>query len=115
MSSQSDTGPLYKLTFFTPITALSQCKDAVFSAGAGAYPGGIYTQACFESRGVGQFLPMEGADPNIGKVGEVEKVEEMKVETICVGEQCARNAVQALRKAHPYEQAAVEVIRLENM
>lgn len=115
MSSQSSIAPVYKLIFFTPITALSQCKDAVFSAGAGVYPGGIYTQACFETRGVGQFLSMEGANPHIGKVGEVEQVEEMRVETICVGEQCARNAVQALRKAHPYEQAAVEVIRLENM
>lgn len=88
----------YTLTFFTPHTALQKCKAAIFAAGAGRYPGaGNYTEACFVSSGTGQFRPGAGANPAIGARGELEEVEEVRVETICVGEDIARDAVKALK------------------
>ncbi|KAJ9223110.1 hypothetical protein DTO169C6_4584 [Paecilomyces variotii] len=105
----------YKLIFFVPHPSLEACKEAVFATGAGTFPGGKYSKACFQSPGIGQFLPGEGANPNIGAVGTVESVEEMKVEILCVGRKTMLDAVQALLKAHPYEEPAYEVYKLENV
>lgn len=105
----------YKLVFFVPHPNLEACKDAIFDTGAGSFPGGKYTKTCFQSPGTGQFLPGGGANPNIGAVGTLEHVEEMKVEILCVGRQTMLDAVTALIKAHPYEEPAYEVYKLENV
>ena len=42
-------------------------------------------------------------------------MEESKVELFCLGEECMRNAVKGLRKAHPYEQVAFAVFKMENV
>lgn len=65
--------------------------------------------------GTGQFLPGAGANPAIGAVGEVEYVEEMKVEVMCVGRSIMLDAVKELVKAHPYEEVAYEVYKMENV
>lgn len=89
----------YKLVFTVPPAALEKVKTAIFAAGAGRYPGsGNYTECCFTSYGKGQFRPGDAANPHIGKVGELEYVEEARVETLCVGEDVARKAVEALKK-----------------
>lgn len=69
----------------------------------------------FESPGIVQFLPGEGAQPNIGEVGKVERVEEMRVEVLCVGRDVMVGAVEALKRAHPYEEVAYEVYKLEDV
>jgi hypothetical protein len=99
----------YALSFCVPHSALQACKDALFAAGAGAgtYPGGKYSYACFETAGTGQFRPNEGAMPNIGAVAQVEKVPETKVEMICVGWEVMERSVTALKEAHPYEEVCV--------
>ena len=61
---------------------------------------------------MGQFRPLAGADPFIGTVGEVESVAEYRVEMVCADD-CLHPAVAALRQAHPYEEPASDVIRLE--
>ncbi|EGS21338.1 uncharacterized protein CTHT_0031930 [Thermochaetoides thermophila DSM 1495] len=88
----------YKLVFYVPLNAVEACKKAIFAAGAGRYPGGNYTECCWTTNGTGQFRPGDAANPHIGKVGELEYVEEACVSTICFGEDVARNAVAALKK-----------------
>lgn len=105
----------YKLVFFVPVPQAEQCKEAVFSAGAGQYPQGKYSKACFQTLGTGQFLPGDGAKPNIGQVGEVERIEEMRVEVLCLGRPVMLKSVEELLKAHPFEEPAYEVYRLENV
>jgi hypothetical protein len=105
----------YKFVFFVPHSHLEVCKDAVFETGAGSYPQGKYSRCCFQQPGIGQFLPGDGANPNIGSVGKVEQVEEMRVEILCLGRPTMLNAVEALLKAHPYEEPAYEVYKLENV
>ncbi|MCJ1223988.1 adenine deaminase [Toensbergia leucococca] len=107
--------PRYKLIFTVPHSSLSACKEAIFAAGAGTYPGGKYTRVCFEIPGTGYFTPGEGAVPNIGTVGKAERVEEMKVEILCVGREIMLGAVAALKSAHPYEEVAYEVYKMEDV
>jgi len=88
----------YKLSFTVPPSSLSACKSALFAAGAGTHPGGKYTHVSFETAGVGQFKPCEGAVPSLGEVGRLERVEEVRCEVLCVGEEVMRRAVGELRR-----------------
>ncbi|KAI1848767.1 hypothetical protein JX265_013767 [Neoarthrinium moseri] len=115
MNTMASAMKRFKLVFFVPPSSLSQCKDAIFAAGAGRYPGpGNYTECCWTSLGTGQFRPGDTAKPHLGKVGEVEQVEEVRVETLCMGEDVVKKAVEALKSAHPYEEPAYEVYKLED-
>lgn len=49
------------------------------------------------SKTCGQFRPGDTANPNIGSVDTLEDVQEARVETLCVGEEVARKAVEALK------------------
>lgn len=113
MSHTTSEKEQFTLSFYVPPSSLEVCKQAIFSAGAGCYPGGKYTQACFVTKGTGQFLPNEGASPNIGSVGKIEVVEEIKVESICVGRDVMMRAVEELKAAHPYEEVAYQIFRHE--
>lgn len=113
--SQGQIPDRYKLVFYVPHSHLEPCKEAVFAAGAGVFDGGKYSKACFQMPGTGQFLPGSGANPAIGAVGEIEYVEEMKVEVMCVGRWIMLDAVKDLVKAHPYEEVAYEVYKMENV
>ncbi|KFY83985.1 hypothetical protein V500_09689 [Pseudogymnoascus sp. VKM F-4518 (FW-2643)] len=105
----------YKLIFFVPPPSLTACKSAIFAAGAGRYPGpGNYTECCWTTLGTGQFRPGDAAKPAIGTVGKLEEVEEVRVEALCRGEEVVRRAVGALKSAHPYEEPAYEVVKLED-
>ncbi len=66
--------------------------------GAGSYPEGKYSLVCFEILGESQFMPSPGAVPNIGEVGKLERVQEVRVETLCVGREVVQGAVGALKK-----------------
>jgi hypothetical protein len=88
----------YKLVFFVPTAALSSCKTAIFAAGAGRFPTGDYSECHWQTLGTGSFRPGDTAKPHIGTVGQVEVVEEYRVETICAGEGVVRKAVEALKK-----------------
>ncbi|KAJ5737167.1 uncharacterized protein N7483_002292 [Penicillium malachiteum] len=115
MSATTDLPDRYKLIFFVPPTDLEACKEAIFATGAGSFPGGKYTKCCFQTNGTGQFLPSQDANPAIGAVGTLERCEEVKAEIMCLGREVMSDAVQALIKAHPYEEVAYEVYRMENV
>lgn len=115
MSSASVAPDRYKLVFFVPTDNAEACKDAVFATGAGTFPGGKYTKCCFQTLGTGQFLPNDDATPAVGTVGALERCEELRVEVMCPGREVMLNAVRELVKAHPYEEVAYEVYRMENV
>lgn len=113
--STSALEPRYKLIFTIPHSSLEACKSAIFAKGAGSNPGGKYSMVCFETSGIGQFLPAEGAAPNIGAVGKLERVPETRVEVLCVGKDVMTGAVESLKRAHPYEEPAYEVYKMEDV
>lgn len=112
--SSSDQTP-YQLQFYVPKANTAEVLAAIHKTGAGIYPGGIYGECAFITSGTGTFRPSEGAKPVIGKVGDVEKVEENKVEVMCFGRHIMQDAVKALKEAHPYEQVAYVVVKGEEV
>lgn len=88
----------FMLVFKVPTSGLAACKTAIFTAGAGRYPDGKYTECCWTAVGQGQFRPGDTANPHVGRVGELEYTEEARVEALCFGEDIARNAVEALKR-----------------
>lgn len=99
----------YKLCFYVPDTHTETVKQAVFAAGAGRI--GDYDCCSFQIRGQGQFRPLEGSDPFLGKHGDIERVSEDRVEMICDAGHL-QAALAALRDAHPYEEPAIDVWQL---
>ena len=104
-------GENYKLVVFVPVESLAVVSNAVFAAGAGAI--GNYSNCGFGAEGTGTFLPLENAKPAIGKKGKMEKVPEIRFETIVPGEKLDKVAA-AMKKAHPYEMPAFDIIKLYN-
>ena len=104
-------GDNYKLVVFVPLKSVAKVSNAVFAAGAGAI--GNYSHCGFAAEGTGTFLPLEGAQPAIGKKGSLEEVPEMRLETIVPAEKLDK-VVAAMKKAHPYEMPAFDVFRLHS-
>ena len=103
---------MYKMAFFVPVEYTEKVKEAVFATGAGRI--GDYEACCFQTYGTGQFRPLAGADPHLGQVGQLENVEEMKVELVCQ-DNLIQAAIRALKKAHPYEEVAYDVWQLAEL
>jgi hypothetical protein len=102
---------VYKLAFFVPDSHVEVVKEAVFAAGGGRI--GDYDHCAWQVLGLGQFRPLDGSQPFIGQAGQVEQVEEWKVELV-VCDELIRDVVAALKLSHPYEAPAYEVWRLED-
>jgi dinuclear metal center YbgI/SA1388 family protein len=105
----TDGGGADKLVVFAPVDAAERVRAAITEAGAGAI--GAYDSATFTSPGEGRFRPLEGADPAIGQVGEVEVVPEVRIESV-YPRPLRRAVVEALRAAHPYEEPAFDLVEL---
>lgn len=100
---------MYKLCFYVPESHAEQVKCAVFNAGGGRI--GDYDSCCWQVLGQGQFRPLVGSKPFLGRHDAVEVVAEYRVEMVCEA-QFIRAAVAALLDAHPYEEPAWDVVAL---
>jgi len=103
---------MYQLFFHVPETHLEVTKNAVFATGAGSV--GHYSHCAWQTLGEGQFMPLSGSNAFIGEIGTLERVPEYKVEIICTKDQI-KNAVAALKEAHPYETPSYQVVRLKTI
>ncbi|MFZ5935196.1 NGG1p interacting factor NIF3 [Pseudomonas putida] len=100
---------MYKLAFFVPASHVDVVKAAVFAAGGGRI--GDYDHCAWQTLGQGQFRPLDGSQPFLGQTGQVEVVEEWKVELV-VADDLIAQVVAALKQSHPYQTPAYEVWRL---
>jgi hypothetical protein len=103
---------MYKMCYFVPETHVEKTKQALFDAGAGRI--GDYDSCAWQCLGRGQFRPLEGSDPFLGHAVEIEAVDEYKVELVCADE-LIKDALAALKQAHPYEEPAYEIYRMEEL
>jgi dinuclear metal center YbgI/SA1388 family protein len=116
--SATDRGPLrivqpkanqYKLVTFVPTEHLERVSAALFAAGAGRI--GNYTQCSFRSSGTGTFFGEEGSNPTVGESGKLEQSAEVRLETVLPITKL-NDAIAALRKSHPYEEPAFDLVQL---
>lgn len=101
---------MYKICFYVPIAQAETVKQAMFQAGAGKI--GDYSCCAWQVLGEGQFMPLEGSNAYVGEKNQLEKIKEFKVEMVCSSE-CIEAVIMALQDAHPYEEPAYQVIRVE--
>jgi dinuclear metal center YbgI/SA1388 family protein len=100
----------HKIVTFVPESSLEPVRTALAEAEAGQI--GAYTHCSFTSRGEGTFFGGEGANPAVGKPGHLERVGEMRLEMSFHARDLGA-IVAALRAAHPYEEPAFDIFRLE--
>lgn len=106
----SNVGPTqYKLVTFVPEKDVERVSAALFAAGAGRI--GNYSSCSFRTTGTGTFLGEEGSNPTIGSPGRLERVEEMRLETV-VPISAVEAVIRALRQSHPYEEPAFDLNQL---
>ena len=103
--------PMKKVVVFVPEENLEQVAAAMCAAGAGRI--GAYRDCTFRVKGTGTFTPMAHADPHIGRRGKLERVAEVRLESIVPAEDVAGVAA-AIRESHPYEEPAFDIYPLEN-
>jgi dinuclear metal center YbgI/SA1388 family protein len=106
----SPRGALRKLVVFVPEENVDAVAQALVGAGAGEI--GDYTECTFRTRGTGTFRGGENTDPYLGEKGRLEKVDEVRLETV-VPAHAVRPAVDAATAAHPYEEVALDVYPVE--
>lgn len=101
----------YKLVVFTPADASQKIIEVLGKNGAGAI--GDYDYCTYRSSGTGTFRPLVGATPFIGAVNKLTCVSEDRIEAI-VAAPDLKNLIAVLKRSHPYEEMAYDVIALEN-
>lgn len=104
-------GTLKKLFTFVPLSHAEPVKNALFEAGGGQI--GNYSECSFSAPGSGTFKAGEHTDPFVGEQGLRHTEEELKLEVV-FPEYLERRLVQAMIKAHPYEEVAYDVVVLAN-
>lgn len=106
-----ETFPHVKLEIFVPQDHALKLADALSEIGVGVIGNYDHCVALTPVRGF--FRPMEGANPFEGKVGELSEVAEYKLEVNCKRE-LVKDAIEAIKRAHPYEEPLINVIPLAN-
>lgn len=109
---------MLKLSFYVPEAALEVVKSALFEAGAGRI--GLYDHCAWQVLGRGQFRPLLGANPAIGQIARehqppvLEQLDEYLVEMV-LDEADLVPVIQALKRAHPYEEPAFGVFAMVDL
>ncbi len=96
---------------FVPHEHVEAVQQAVWNAGGGQI--GEYSECSFITPGTGTFRGSLDSHPTVGQPGRLERVEEVRLEITC-SERCLAPALKALYDAHPYEEPAVDVYKLES-
>jgi len=101
----------YKFAVFVPVEVEEKVREAICKHGGGKWQN--YSCCTFSAQGKGTFIPGENSKPYKGKIGQASFVDEVRIECI-VNESRLNDVVSAAVKAHPYEEVAYDVYRIEN-
>ncbi len=102
---------LVQLVTYVPEENAETVRKAIFAAGAGAI--GNYDECSFNLSGTGTFRPGPGSDPVLGNHGIRESVQEQRIEVVLPAWK-KQAVLEALWKAHPYEEVAYQLFKTEN-
>ncbi len=107
---EEGTTLLKKLVTYVPIDQFENVREALYGIGCGHL--GNYDSCGFAVGGMGSFRGLKGSNPTIGKVGELEQVEEIRLETLFVAGM-EKIVIETLRDSHPYEEVAFDIYSVE--
>ncbi len=102
---------LKKLSTFVPLEKAGQVRDALFLAGGGNV--GNYSECSFNVEGTGTFKAGKNTNPFVGEIDKRHTEKEVKIEMILPA-YLENTIVAALKKSHPYEEVAYDIINLNN-
>lgn len=92
-----------------PVNDVEKVRNAVCEAGAGII--GNYSYCTSSLKSLGTFMPNDNANPYIGEKNKLEFVEEETLRFVCDADK-VKNILVELRRAHPYEEPAIEIYPL---
>lgn len=98
-----------KIIVTAPEEAIEKIRNAMCEAGAGVI--GNYTYCSTSIKSVGTFRPNDVAHPYIGEKDKMELVKEERLEIVCDVAK-VKNVISELRKNHPYEEPAIDIVLL---
>lgn len=98
-----------KIIVTIPVENVEEVRNAICEAGAGVI--GNYTHCSMSTKCVGTFKSTDEANPYIGEKNNLEFVDEEKLEVVCDVKK-VKDVVSTLRKNHPYEEPAIDIIPL---
>jgi hypothetical protein len=101
----------YKIEVFLPEEFVFPLRDELAKVNVGVI--GNYDHCIAFSLVRGSWRPLEGSNPNDGKIGEISEGTEAKVEVNCKKEN-VRDALQVIRRVHPYDEPLINIIPLAN-
>jgi dinuclear metal center YbgI/SA1388 family protein len=99
-----------KIFTFMPEKDVDKVRSSLATAGAGII--GNYRVCSFATPGTGTFFGDASTKPAVGEAGRLERVAEVKLEMVCSREALPL-AIETLRRFHPYEEPAIDVVPLE--
>jgi dinuclear metal center YbgI/SA1388 family protein len=105
------TGSLKKLFTFVPKAGEEALQAAIFNAGAGFI--GNYSECSFTVPGKGTFKAGHSANPFLGEIGKRHQEDEVKIEVV-FPPHLEKQVIAAMKKAHPYEEVAYDIVALDN-
>lgn len=98
-----------KIVTFVPAEKVDAVSFSMAAAGAGRI--GDYHLCSYRTSGEGTFYGTEGTQPKVGRQGRLEKVREVRIEMVAP-RSCLPEVIDALLKAHPYEEPAYDIYSL---
>lgn len=98
-----------KIAVTVPLEDVEKVRNAICEAGAGVI--GNYSYCSMSTKTVGTFRPNDEANPYIGENGNLEFVDEEKLEVVCDFDKVKR-VLAVLKNVHPYEEPAIDIMPL---
>jgi dinuclear metal center YbgI/SA1388 family protein len=97
-----------KIITYGPSESVDRIRAGLADAGAGVI--GEYEICSIEIAAMGTYRGGERSNPVRGKRGQLERVEEVRLEMVC-GDRDLATAIEHLRSLHPYEEPPIEIYR----
>lgn len=100
-----------KIEIFIPEEYIVKLRDELNKVDALRV--GDYDNVFSITQVMGYWRPLEGSNPFSGKVGEISKGEECKMEIRCKSEY-VKGALKVIKEIHPYEEPVINILPIIN-
>ena len=100
-----------KLEIFVPQEYALKIRDQLAKIGVGRI--GDYDHCVAITTVQGYFRPLPGANPFDGEIGRIQETTESKIEVNC-NRKLVNEALNIVRRVHPYEESLVNILPLAN-